>query len=88
MAAAFGLSRDEALKSVTFYPAQILGIAERVGSLENGKDATLVVASGDILDVATQVSRAWIEGRSVSLNNRHRRLYEKFRKKIERHEQR
>lgn len=84
MAAAFGLPYDEALKSVTIYPAQILGIAKRVGSLEKGKDATLVVASGDILDITTQVTHAWIEGRQVDLNNRHRRLYEKFGTKIER----
>ena len=54
---AFGLPADEALKAITLYPAQILGVADRVGSLEAGKDATLFVADGDPLDTPTQVDR-------------------------------
>ena len=78
-AAAFGLPPDEALKSVTLYPAQIAGVAERLGSIEVGKDATLFAANGDILDIRTNVKRMWIGGKEVSLESRHTRLYEKYR---------
>lgn len=82
-AVAFGLAADEALKAITLYPAQILGIANRVGSLEVGKHATLFVATGDPLDTPTQVEAAWIGGRKVQLNDRHKRLYEKYQRKYE-----
>ena len=78
---AFGLPADEALKAITLYPAQILGVADRVGSLEVGKDATLFVADGDPLDTPTQVTAAWIRGRKVDLNDRHKRLYRKYEEK-------
>jgi imidazolonepropionase-like amidohydrolase len=77
----FGLPDEEALKAITLYPAQILGVAERVGSLEVGKDATLFVSSGDPLDTPTQVEAAWIQGRKVELNDRHKRLYRKYEEK-------
>lgn len=80
-AAAYGLSKEEALRSVTRYPAEILGVADRVGTLDPGKDATLIVTNGDPLEAATQVESAYIQGRTVDLNNRHRRLYEKYREK-------
>ncbi len=78
-AAAFGLSADEALKGITLYPAQIAGVADRLGSIEIGKDATLFVTDGDILDVRSNVKRMWIGGKEVSLENRHTRLYEKYK---------
>ena len=80
-AVAYGLSPEEALKAITLYPAQILGLADRVGSLEVGKHATLFVASGDPLDTPTQVEAAWIGGRKVDLNDRHKRLYRKYEEK-------
>jgi imidazolonepropionase-like amidohydrolase len=80
-AVAYGLPPDEALKAITLYPAQILGLADRVGSLEVGKHATLFVASGDPLDTPTQVEAAWIGGRKVELNDRHKRLYRKYEEK-------
>jgi imidazolonepropionase-like amidohydrolase len=80
-AAGFGLSDEEALKAITLYPAQILGVADRVGSLEVGKDATLFVADGDPLDTPSQVEAAWIQGRKVELNDRHKRLYRKYEEK-------
>jgi imidazolonepropionase-like amidohydrolase len=83
-AIAFGLPADEALKAITLYPAQILGVANRVGSLEAGKDATLFIADGDALDTPTQVTAAWIQGRKVELNDRHKRLYRKYEQKYER----
>lgn len=80
-AAAYGLPKDEALKSVTLYPAQIFGIAERVGSLEVGKDATLIVTTGDPLEITTQVEHMFIAGRHVDLSSRHTQLYEKYLQK-------
>jgi imidazolonepropionase-like amidohydrolase len=80
-AVAYGLPADEALKSITLYPAQILGVADRVGTLEVGKDATLFVATGDPLATPTHVEAAWIQGRKVDLNSRHKRLYHKYEEK-------
>ncbi len=80
-ATAFGLPADEALKSITLYPAQILGVADRVGSLEPGKDATLIVTNGDPLRTETLVLSAYIQGRAVDLSNRHLRLWKKYEQK-------
>jgi imidazolonepropionase-like amidohydrolase len=80
-AAAYGLPKDEALKAITLYPAQILGVADRVGSLEIGKDATLMVTNGDPLEIRTQVLQLFIQGRKIDLGNKHRALYEKYSKK-------
>lgn len=80
-AAAYGLPRDEALKSITQSSAEILGIAERVGTLEAGKDATLFVSDGDPLETETQVTAAWVQGRKVDLTSRHSQLYDKYRTK-------
>jgi len=83
-AAAYGLTPEEALKSITLYPAEILGVADRLGSLDTGKDATLFVADGDILEIPTQVEQAYIQGRKVDLSDRHKRLYEKYQEKYRR----
>ena len=83
-AIAYGLPADEALKAVTLYPAQILGVADRVGSLEPGKDATIIVTTGDPLEIPTQVTAAYIQGRSVQLTDRHKRLWEKYKEKYRR----
>jgi imidazolonepropionase-like amidohydrolase len=80
-AAAYGLPADEALRSVTLSAAQILGIGGRAGSLETGKDATLLIANGDILEATTRVEQAFIQGRAVDLSNRHKRLYDKYQEK-------
>jgi hypothetical protein len=78
-AAAHGLSKEEALSMVTLNNARILGIENQVGTLENGKDATLIVSSGDLLDVRTNdVTHAFIQGRPVVLDNKHRRLFKRF----------
>lgn len=60
-----GLDRDEALKSLTINPAEILGLDDRVGSLEPGKDADIALWSGDPLDVFSRCEKVWIEGRHV-----------------------
>jgi imidazolonepropionase-like amidohydrolase len=78
-AVAFGLPADEAVKAITLYPAQIAGVAERLGSIEVGKDATFFVSTGEVLDIRSTVKRMWIGGKEVSLESRHTRLYEKYK---------
>ena len=77
--AAHGLPHAEALKGITLHTAEILGVAKRLGSIEAGKEATFFTANGDILEVRTQVKQMWVAGRKVSLDNRHNRLYKKYR---------
>ena len=84
MAAAFGLPKEEALKAITLYAAQILGIVDRAGSLEVGKEATLIVTDGDPLEITTQVEKLYIQGRPVDLDTRQRALYRKYREKYRR----
>ncbi len=79
IAGAFGLGKDEALKSVTLYPAQILGIADRYGSIENGKMANIVVADGDILDARTNIKYLFINGKMLPLTSRHTELFDAFK---------
>lgn len=80
-AAAYGLPKEEALKSVTIYPAEILGVADQTGSLEVGKDATLIVTDGDPLEITTNVEMEFIQGREIDLSSRHTQLYEKYLEK-------
>jgi imidazolonepropionase-like amidohydrolase len=79
LAGAYGLGKDEALKSVTLYPAQILGIDDRLGSLEVGKMANVVVADGDMLDPRTNIKYLFIGGRLVPLTSRHTELFDSFK---------
>lgn len=83
-AASYGLPREEALKSITLYPAQILGLADRVGSLAVGKDATLFVSNGDILEMPTLVEYAFIDGRKIDLTDKQKVLWEKYKEKYRR----
>lgn len=81
-AAAHGLGKEAALQSVTLTAAEILGIEKRTGSLELGKDANLFLCEGDALNMSTSnLQRAWIQGRSISLESKQTRLYEKFQRK-------
>ena len=71
-----GMSREGALRAVTLANAEILGLADRIGSLEVGKDADFIILSGDPLSVYTQVEQTWIEGRKVfDFADRQDRLY-------------
>jgi hypothetical protein len=83
LAGAFGLPKDEALRSVTLYPAQILGIADRLGSIEVGKMANIVVTDGDILEPRTNVRYVFIEGRLLPLTSRHTELFDSFKDRKE-----
>jgi imidazolonepropionase-like amidohydrolase len=79
MSASFGLPRAEALKAVTLYPAQIIGVADRVGSLEAGKIANVVVTDGDLLEARTRVRHLFIQGRQIPLTSRHTELFDQFK---------
>jgi len=79
--AAFGLPKDEALKAVTLYPARIWGVADRLGSLEVGKSASLILTDGDPLEIRTNVRQVFIGGEEIPMDSRHTLLYEKFRRR-------
>ncbi|HEY4906020.1 MAG TPA: amidohydrolase family protein [Candidatus Acidoferrum sp.] len=77
-AVAHGLAYDEALKAVTIYPAQIFGLSDQLGTLENGKIANIIVTNGDPLELTTDVRYLFIKGQLTSTDNRHKALYEKY----------
>jgi imidazolonepropionase-like amidohydrolase len=78
LAVAYGLPADAALRALTLSPAEIFGVANEIGSIEVDKLANLFVATGDPLDVRTQVTDVFIKGRHVPSDDRHNRLYEKY----------
>lgn len=81
-AVAYGLTKEQALQAITLSAAKILGIDDKTGTLEKGKDANIVISDGDILDMRTSnVSLAFIQGREVSLDNKQKQLYEKYKYK-------
>jgi imidazolonepropionase-like amidohydrolase len=81
-ASAYGLTKEEALSSITINAATILGIADKTGSIETGKDANIVVSEGDILDMRTNIiTQAFIQGRQIDLNNKQKQLAEKYETK-------
>jgi hypothetical protein len=81
---AYGLTKEEALQTVTINNAKILGIDDKTGTLEAGKDANIVVSTGDILDMATNnIEYAFITGRNINLDNKHKQLYRRFQAKFE-----
>jgi imidazolonepropionase-like amidohydrolase len=75
---AWGMNRDEALKALTINAAEILGVADRVGSLEPGKDANFFISKGDPLEVKTTLTNVFIHGRDVGLDNKQEQLYRKY----------
>jgi len=79
MASAYGLSKADAVKSVTLYPAQIMNVADRLGSIEPGKMANLVVTDGDLLEIRTHIRYLFIDGREVPLTSRHTELNDAFK---------
>jgi imidazolonepropionase-like amidohydrolase len=82
MAVSYGLPPEEGLKAVTLYPAQILGIADQLGSIETGKRANLVLTNGDILQASTQVLALFIDGKPLEPTSKHTRLYERYRERL------
>jgi imidazolonepropionase-like amidohydrolase len=79
MAAAFGLSTADALKSITLNAAEILGISDKMGSIDVGKMANIVVTDGDLLEPRTNVKYLFINGRLLPLTSRHTELFERFK---------
>lgn len=79
MAAAFGLPKADALKAVTLYPAQIMNVGDKLGSIEVGKMANIVVTDGDLLEIRTKVKHLFIDGRLVPLTSRHTDLNDAFK---------
>jgi imidazolonepropionase-like amidohydrolase len=79
-ATAFGLPYDEALKAITLAPAQIWGVSDKLGSLDVGKTANIVVANGDPLDVKTDVKQVYIEGRPIPMTSRQTWLRDQYSK--------
>jgi imidazolonepropionase-like amidohydrolase len=79
VAVACGLPRDVALRSLSLTPAEILGVSDRLGSVEKGKRANLVVYDGDILDFGTRLTHLFIGGGAVPLESRHTQLFEQYK---------
>ncbi len=67
---------------MTLYPAQILGVADQLGSIEKGKRANLVLTNGDILQASTQVEALFIDGRPLEPTSKHTKLYERYRERL------
>ena len=83
-AAAYGLSKEEAVSLISLNNAKILGIDQSTGSLESGKDATLFISAGDALDMlGNKVEAAFIKGRNINLDNLHKQLYKRYSEKYE-----
>jgi imidazolonepropionase-like amidohydrolase len=77
--AAFGLPKDVALKAITIFPAEIFGVADKLGSIEVGKVANLFISDGDPLEFRTNIKRVFIGGEEIPMDSRHTLLYEKFK---------
>ena len=81
-AVAYGLTREEALTAITLNAATILGIADKTGTVETGKDANIIVCEGDLFEMRTNIiNHAFIQGRYVVLDNKQKQLAEKYQKK-------
>ena len=81
-AATYGLTKEEALQAITLNAAKILGVADKTGSIEVGKDANIIISQGDILDMRTSiVTDAFIQGRKIDLTDKHKLLNNRFNEK-------
>jgi imidazolonepropionase-like amidohydrolase len=83
-AATYGLTKEEALAAITLNAAKIMGVADKTGSIEAGKDASFIISSGDILDMATSnVTDAFIQGRKINLDDKQKQLNDRFEQKYD-----
>jgi imidazolonepropionase-like amidohydrolase len=82
MAVSYGLPADEGLKAVTLYPSQILGVADQLGTIDVGKRANLVLTTGDLLQVSSQVQAVFIDGRPLEPTSKQTRLYDRYRERL------
>ncbi|MFZ0821941.1 MAG: amidohydrolase family protein [Candidatus Acidiferrales bacterium] len=78
---AYGLPHEEGLKALTIYPAEMFGVSKELGTIEVGKMANLIITNGDPLELTTEVKYLFIRGIQTSTDNRHRQLYEEYRKR-------
>ena len=76
-----GFSADDAMRSITLSSAEVLGVADQLGSLQVGKLGTLIIADGNPLEITTNVQRAFIRGSEIDLSSRHTKLYKKYLEK-------
>lgn len=83
VAVAFGLPEEEALKAVTINAAEMMGVADKVGSLEVGKEATLVITTGTPLDMTTNIIQSYIQGREIDMNDMQKQFFKKYMEKIQ-----
>ncbi|HLV25386.1 MAG TPA: amidohydrolase family protein [Gemmatimonadales bacterium] len=81
-AVSYGLSEEDALRAVTINPAQFMGIADRVGSLETGKHATLLITTGNPLDYTSDIEQAYVQGRAIDMKDTFRQLFEKYSERL------
>ena len=82
--AAYGLEIEKAVESITLNAAKVLGIEDNYGSLEIGKSATLFISNGDALDMRTNdLTHAFIDGREISLDTNQKKLWRRYKKKVE-----
>lgn len=79
MARAFGLPAEAALRAITLSPAEIFGVQGRMGTLETGKDANVIVTTGDVMDHRTEVTHVFVDGAPQPPETRHTRLYREFK---------
>lgn len=77
-AAAYGMGMEEALKAVTINPAEIFGVADKIGSLEEGKQANLFISDGDPFEPMTNIEHVFIKGYKIPMDSRHLQLYDEF----------
>lgn len=77
-AATYGMGVEDALKAVTIVPAEIFGVSDKLGSIEEGKIANLFIASGDPFEPMNHIEQVFINGFKIPMTNRHRKLYEQF----------
>lgn len=81
-AVAYGLTKEQALQAITLNAAKIIGVGEKTGSIEAGKDANIIISDGDLLDMRTSnVTDAFIQGRKIDLNNKQKQLNERYKQK-------
>ena len=81
-AATYGLTKEQALQAITLNAANIIGVGDKAGSIEAGKDANIIISNGDILDIRTNnITDAFIQGRKIDLNNKQKQLNERYNKK-------
>ena len=83
-AVGYGMPQEAAVRAITVVPAQLFGLADDLGTLEEGKVANLIVVNGDPLEIRTEVEHVFVNGVPVPLDNRHQSLYEKYRSRPER----